>query len=120
MASSTAIRPEAMIGAYKIRGELAERGIPVVLGPPSHPFITGGEVSMTADLYNLMSEYNAALLTEAGVKIAIASFGFGFGSFGGATQGRWLLIEAAWLIFFIVFSRLIFHFGVKRYSGFGG
>jgi imidazolonepropionase-like amidohydrolase len=84
------------LGAYKIREELAERGVPVVLGPPTHPFVTGGEVSMTADLYNLMSEYNASLLTEAGVKIAIASFGFGFGSFGGATQGRWLLIEAAY------------------------
>ena len=53
-------------------------------------------VSMNADLYNLMSEYNAAQLAEAGVKIAIGSFGFGFGSFGGATQGRWLLIEAAY------------------------
>ena len=51
---------------------------------------------MTADLYNLMSEENAALLVEAGVKIAFGSFGFGFGSFGGATQGRWLLIEAAY------------------------
>jgi imidazolonepropionase-like amidohydrolase len=84
------------LGAYKIKEVLAEKGIPVVLGPPTHPFITGGEVSMTADLYNLMSEYNAAELTEAGVKVAIASFGFGFGSFGGATQGRWLLIEAAY------------------------
>lgn len=51
---------------------------------------------MTADLYNLMSEYNAAELTEAGVKIAFGSFGFGFGSMGSATQGRWLLIEAAY------------------------
>lgn len=51
---------------------------------------------MSADLYNLMSETNAAQLTDAGVKVAIASFGFGFGSFGGATQGRWLLIEAAY------------------------
>jgi imidazolonepropionase-like amidohydrolase len=84
------------LGAYKIKDVLAERGIPVVLGPPTHPFITGGEVSMNADLYNLMSETNAAELTEAGVKIAIGSFGFGFGSFGGATQGRWLLIEAAY------------------------
>ena len=84
------------LGAYKIRDELAARGIPVVLGPPTHPFISGGEVSMNADLYNLMSEENAALLVEAGVKIAIGSFGFGFGSFGGATQGRWLLIEAAY------------------------
>ena len=51
---------------------------------------------MTADLYNLMSESNAAELTEAGVKIAFGSFGFGFGSMGSATQGRWLLIEAAY------------------------
>ncbi len=84
------------LGAYKIKEVLAERDIPVVLGPPTHPFVTGGEVSMNADLYNLMSEYNAAELTEAGVKIAVGSFGFGFGSFGSATQGRWLLIEAAY------------------------
>jgi imidazolonepropionase-like amidohydrolase len=84
------------LGAYKIKDVLAEKNIPVVLGPPTHPFVTGGEVSMNADLYNLMSEYNAAELTEAGVTIAIGSFGFGFGSFGGATQGRWLLVEAAY------------------------
>lgn len=84
------------LGAYKIKDVLAERNVPVILGPPTHPFITGGEVSMTADLYNLMSEYNAAELTEAGVKIAFGSFGFGFGSMGSATQGRWLLIEAAY------------------------
>jgi imidazolonepropionase-like amidohydrolase len=84
------------LGAYKIKSVLAEHDIPVVLGPPTHPFITGGEVSMNADLYNLMNEYNAAELTEAGVKVAFGSFGFGFGSFGGATQGRWLLIEAAY------------------------
>ncbi len=84
------------LGAYRIKDVLAEKGIPVVLGPPMHPFVAGGEVSMNADLYNLMSEYNAAELTDAGVEIAIGSFGFGFGSFGGATQGRWLLLEAAY------------------------
>jgi ABC-2 type transport system permease protein len=31
-----------------------------------------------------------------------------------------LLIEAAWLLFFILLSRFMFRFGVKRYSGFGG
>jgi imidazolonepropionase-like amidohydrolase len=67
------------LGAHKIKEVLAENGIPVVLGPPTHPFITGGEVSMNADLYNLMNEYNAAELTEAGVKVAFGSFGFGLG-----------------------------------------
>jgi ABC-2 type transport system permease protein len=31
-----------------------------------------------------------------------------------------LCIELAWLLFFIAFSRFMFHRGVKRYSGFGG
>ena len=51
---------------------------------------------MTPDLEREMNNRNAAVLQEAGVKIAIASFGFSFGSFGGATTGRWLLIEAAY------------------------
>jgi ABC-2 type transport system permease protein len=31
-----------------------------------------------------------------------------------------LCVEAAWLVFFVVFSRVIFHFGVRHYSGYGG
>lgn len=31
-----------------------------------------------------------------------------------------LLIEFAWLVFFIVLSRVVFHLGLKRYSGYGG
>ena len=31
-----------------------------------------------------------------------------------------LAIQAAWIVFFIVVCRLMFHLGVKRYSGFGG
>jgi ABC-2 type transport system permease protein len=31
-----------------------------------------------------------------------------------------LTIEAAWVLFFIVVSRVTFWRGVKRYSGFGG
>jgi ABC-2 type transport system permease protein len=42
------------------------------------------------------------------------------GKVSGPDLARGLVIEAAWLVFFIVFSRLMFHFGVKRYSGFGG
>jgi imidazolonepropionase-like amidohydrolase len=82
------------IAAYLVRDILAAKNIPVVLGPTSHPFITGGEVSMTPELVRMMDEHNAALLAKAGVKIAIASFGFGFGSFGDAVQGKWLLLEA--------------------------
>jgi imidazolonepropionase-like amidohydrolase len=82
------------ITAYLVRDILAAKKIPVVLGPTSHPFITGGEVSMTPELVRIMDEHNAALLAKAGVKIAIASFGFGFGRFGDAVQGKWLLLEA--------------------------
>ena len=34
------------------------------------------------------------------------------------TWGLW--IEAAWVVFFLVAARVTFHFGVRRYSGFGG
>jgi imidazolonepropionase-like amidohydrolase len=81
--------------AYAIKDILAQKRIPVVLGPTSHPFVSGGEVSSTPELLRVMDEHNAALLTKAGVKIAIASFGFGFGGFGDAVQGKWLLLEAA-------------------------
>ncbi len=33
---------------------------------------------------------------------------------------RGLAIEACWLVFFIFLSRVMLHFGVKRYSGYGG
>jgi len=33
-------------------------------------------------------------------------------------QGLW--IQFAWVVFFLVASRTAFHFGVRRYSGFGG
>jgi imidazolonepropionase-like amidohydrolase len=82
------------LSAYKLVDELAEKNIPVVVGPTSHPFITGGEVSMTPELTRMMDERNAAWLNEGGVKVAIASYGFGFGRMGRATQGRWLLLEA--------------------------
>lgn len=82
------------IGAYKIKGLLAEKKIPVVLGPISHPYITGGEISSTPELGQLLNEHSAALLTKAGVKIAIASFGMGFSRWKDAMQGKWLMLEA--------------------------
>ncbi len=42
------------------------------------------------------------------------------GKVEGAEMYRGLAIEAAWVIFFIVVSRVFWHRGVKRYSGFGG
>jgi imidazolonepropionase-like amidohydrolase len=85
------------LGAYKVGETLAQKKIPVILGPQTHPYIMGGEVSMTPDLERESNAYNAALLKKSGVEIALASFGFPFGSFGGAVQGKWLLIEAAYL-----------------------
>ena len=80
--------------AYLLKDILAQKKIPVVLGPTSHPFVSGGEVSSTPELLRVMDERNAAMLAKAGVKIAIASYGFGFGGFGDAVQGKWLLLEA--------------------------
>jgi imidazolonepropionase-like amidohydrolase len=80
--------------AYLVKDVLAAKKIPVVLGPTSHPFVSGGEVSSTPELLRVMDERNAAILSRAGVKIAIASYGFGFGGFGDAVQGKWLLLEA--------------------------
>jgi imidazolonepropionase-like amidohydrolase len=81
------------LSAYVVKDILAEKKIPVVLGPTSHPFISQGEVSITPELSRLMDERNAALLTKAGVKIAIASFGYG-NRYSDAVQGKWLLLEA--------------------------
>ncbi len=90
------------LAAYKVKNILAEKNIPVVLGTPTHPFVQGGEVSMTPDLYREMDDYNAAKLLKAGIKLALGSYGFGFGPLGNPTQGRWLLIEAAYLTGFNV------------------
>jgi imidazolonepropionase-like amidohydrolase len=81
------------LSAYLVKDLLAEKKIPVVLGPTSYPFIAGGEMAITPELSRLMDERNAAILTQAGVKIAIASFGFG-NRFSDAVQGKWLLLEA--------------------------
>lgn len=85
------------LGACKVGEILAQKKIPVILGPQTHPYIMGGEVSLTPDLERETNPYNAAMLHKAGVRLALASFGFPFGDFGGAVQGKWLLIEAAYL-----------------------
>ena len=42
------------------------------------------------------------------------------GKIEGAALVSGLCIQFAWILFFAVLSRIMFHFGVKRYSGFGG
>jgi ABC-2 type transport system permease protein len=42
------------------------------------------------------------------------------GKVQGAELAAGLAIQAAWVCFFFLASRLAFHFGVKRYSGYGG
>ena len=42
------------------------------------------------------------------------------GKVTGVKLVAYLLIEAGWIAFFIVLSRVLFHRGLKRYSGYGG
>ena len=81
-------------GAHQMRDELADRGIPVVLGPLSHPYISGEEIPDPGD-YGGVDERNAVWLNEAGVHISFASFSRSFGSFGAGVAGQWLLIDAS-------------------------
>ena len=81
-------------GAHQMADELAERGIPVVLGPISHPYISGEEIPDPGD-YGGTDERNAVWLNEAGVHVSLASFSRGFGSFGPGVAGQWLLIDAS-------------------------
>lgn len=82
------------MGAYRIKDMLAARNIPVVLPPISHPFTTGDySAEWFREMYTFMDERNAAMLHEAGVKIALASFRSGDGFSGRSYPGRWLLLE---------------------------
>ena len=85
---------DAGAGAYQMRDELADRGIPVVLGPISHPYISGAEIPDRGD-YGDVDERNAVWLNEAGVHVSLASFSRGFGRFGPGVAGQWLLIDAS-------------------------
>ncbi|MFL5614505.1 MAG: amidohydrolase family protein [Gemmatimonadaceae bacterium] len=80
--------------AYQMKGELAAKKIPVVLGPISHPFISGEEIPDLNE-YPAPDERNAAWLHQAGVPIAIASYSHGLGGLAQPITGKWLLIDAA-------------------------
>ena len=81
-------------GAHQMRDELADRGIPVILGPISHPYISGEEIPDPGD-YGGVDERNAVWLNEAGAHVSLASFSRGFGRFGPGVAGQWLLIDAS-------------------------
>lgn len=83
------------IAAHELAHELAQRKIPVVLAPISRSYLTEVEGGSTKELFAKVDERNAALLAGAGVKIALASFGYSTGYTASAFQGRWLLLEAA-------------------------
>jgi imidazolonepropionase-like amidohydrolase len=82
------------IAADQLAGELAAAGVPVVLGPISHPWISGEEIPDRSE-YVSPDERRAARLHAAGVKIAIASFSRSFGALGPSGSGKWLLLDAA-------------------------
>jgi ABC-2 type transport system permease protein len=42
------------------------------------------------------------------------------GKITGAALIRGLIIEAAWVVVFVILSRILFHYGTRRYSAFGG
>jgi ABC-2 type transport system permease protein len=42
------------------------------------------------------------------------------GKIQGAALAQGLAIEAAWVVFFVILSRVMFHYGARRYSAFGG
>ncbi len=83
------------IGAHEVAAELAQRKIPVILAPVSRTYMTEVEGGQSKELFAMVNERNAALLAGAGVRVALASFGYSTGYTGSAYQGRWLLLEAA-------------------------
>lgn len=84
-------------GAWKVADLLAAKRIPVVLGPVSHRPASGQIVRESPERAALRNEENAALLTKAGVKIALAGFGFASDNAGSFHEGRWLLLHASLL-----------------------
>jgi imidazolonepropionase-like amidohydrolase len=80
--------------AYKLKDELAAKGIPVIVAPLFHPFVTGEEIPDVGE-YPAPDERNATWLREAGVRVALGSFSRSFGALGPPTSGRWLLQQGA-------------------------
>lgn len=80
--------------AQQYQDTLAARGVPVVLGQVSHPYVSNEEIPDRSD-YPPVDETTPAKLLAAGVKTAIASFSRAFGTLAPAGSSKWLLVDAA-------------------------
>ena len=80
--------------AVDVTAELVARQIPVVLGMQSHPYVSNEEIPDKQD-YPPIDERTPAILSAAGVKVAIATFSRAFGTLAPAGSSKWLLIDAA-------------------------
>jgi len=74
--------------------EIAKGNIPIILGPVSHPYISGEEIPDYLE-YPSIDEGLAGRLEKAGINIAFGSFSYGLGSLAKGITGKWLLIDAA-------------------------
>jgi imidazolonepropionase-like amidohydrolase len=83
---------ESGAAAHTMAAELAARRVPVVLGPVSHPFVSGEEIPDRSE-YPDADPRSAARLRAAGANVAIATFSRSFGALGRGT-GKWLLLDA--------------------------
>jgi len=74
--------------------EIAKGNIPIILGPVSHPYISGEEIPDYLE-YPSIDEGLAGRLEKAGINIAFGSFSYRLGSLAKGITGKWLLIDAA-------------------------
>ena len=74
--------------------EIVRKKIPIILGPVSHPYISGDEIPELSE-YPSIDEGLAGRLDRAGVKVGFGSYSYGLGSLAKGITGKWLLIDAA-------------------------
>lgn len=72
---------------------LVDARVPVVLGQVSHPFVSNEEIPDMSE-YPPVDERTPAILTNGGVKTAIATFSRAFGSLAPAGSSKWILLDA--------------------------
>ncbi len=79
--------------AHEVRAELAAKGVPVVLGPPSRSYAWTQD-SPHPEEFPEPEERAAGWLARGGVKVAIGSFARGHYAHNEAITGKWLLLDA--------------------------